>query len=103
MTIDLHATPATVTYNGDFYALAHASMFVRPGAVRIASTTQEQTRAWGRDELETVAFANHDGSVALLVLNNRTAAVTFTLRWHGRMLQATLPATSLATYAWKPR
>ncbi len=103
LTIDLHATPATVTYNGDFYALAHASMFVRPCAVRIASTTQEQTRARGRDELETVAFANHDGSVALLVLNNRTAAVTFTLRWHGRMLQATLPATSLATYAWKPR
>jgi glucosylceramidase len=45
---------------------------------------------------------NRDGSLALLVLNNASAAVTFTVRWHGRNLQATLPATSLATYAWKP-
>jgi glucosylceramidase len=96
ITVDLHATPATVAYNGDFYALAHASMFALPGAMRIASTTQ------GRDGLETVAFRNADGSLALLVLNNRAIATTFTLRWHGRTLQATLPATSLATYAWKP-
>jgi glucosylceramidase len=96
VTVDLHTAPATVTYNGDFYALAHASMFVRPGAVRVASSTQ------GRGGLETVAFVNRDGSLALLVLNNASAAVTFTVRWHGRNLQATLPATSLATYAWKP-
>jgi glucosylceramidase len=96
VTVDLHTAPATVTYNGDFYALAHASMFVRPGAVRVASSTQ------GRSGLETVAFVNRDGSLALLVLNNASAAVTFTVRWHGRNLQATLPATSLATYAWKP-
>jgi glucosylceramidase len=96
VTVDLHATPAAVTYNGDFYALAHASMFVRPGAMRVASTSE------GRQGLETVAFVNRDGSLALLVLNNRAAAATFTLRWHGRTLQTALPATSLATYAWKP-
>jgi glucosylceramidase len=96
ITVDLHATPATVSYNGDFYALAHASMFVHPGAVRIGSTTQ------GREGLETVAFRNRDGSLALVVLNNRPTAATFTLRWHGRTLQTTLPASSLATYAWQP-
>ncbi len=96
ITVDLHAMPATVTYNGDFYALAHASMFTRPGAVRIASSTQ------GRDGLETIAFVNRDGSLALLVLNNSFAAATFTIRWHGRTLQTKLPATSLATYTWKP-
>jgi glucosylceramidase len=96
VTVDLHATPATVSYNGDFYALAHASMFVRPGAVRIASTTQ------GRDGLETVAFVNRDGSLAVLVLNNRSVAASFTLRWHGRTVKAMLPASSLASYTWKP-
>lgn len=95
VTVDLHATPATVSYTGDFYALSHASMFVHPGAVRISSSTQ------GRAGLESVAFLNHDGSFALLVLNNRSAAAAFTVRWHGRMLQATLPASSLATYVWK--
>jgi glucosylceramidase len=97
VTVDLHATPATVTYNGDFYALAHASKYVRPGAEHVASTTQ------GRDGLESVAFLNRDGSLALLVLNNRTAAAKFAVLWHGRTLQATLPASSLATYSWNPR
>ena len=97
VTVDLKATPTTVAYNGDFYALAHASMFVRPGAVHIASTTQ------GRDGLESVAFLNRDGSLALLVLNNRSAPATFTVRWHRSTLEATLPATSLATYTWMPK
>jgi glucosylceramidase len=95
VTVDLHATPATVTYNGDFYVLAHASMFAHPGAARIASTTG------GRDGLETVAFQNRDGSIALLVLNNSSVAKTFAIRWHGRTVHATLSAMSLATYAWK--
>lgn len=95
VTVDLHATPATVSYNGDFYALAHASMFTRPGATRIASSTQ------GRDGLETVAFANRDGSVALLVLNNRATAVSFAIQWHGLTVQSMLPAKALATYAWR--
>jgi len=72
-------------------------MFVRPGAVHIASTTQ------GRDGLESVAFLNRDGSLALLVLNNRSAPATFTVRWHRSTLEATLPATSLATYTWMPK
>ena len=96
VTIDLHASPPTVSYNGDFYALAHASKFVHPGATRIGSTS------FGRDGLETVAFQNIDGSVALLVLNNRAEPAPFTVRWQGRAFAASLPQGALATYSWKP-
>jgi glucosylceramidase len=96
VSIDLHASPATVTYNGDFYALAQASKFVRAGATRIGSTS------FGRDGLETVAFQNVDGSVALLVLNNGAQPALFGVRSKGHAFAATLPSRALATYSWLP-
>jgi glucosylceramidase len=94
VTVDLKQTPATVTYTGDFYGLGHASQFVRPGATRIDSSDL------GRDSLETVAFQNPDGSIALLVLNNKTEAASFDISFHGRTLHASLAPGSLATYSW---
>jgi glucosylceramidase len=96
VTVDLHASPATVTYNGDFYALAQASMVVLAGATRIGSTS------FGRDGLETVAFQNVDGSVALLVLNNRAEPATFRVRSKGNVFAATLASGALASYRWAP-
>lgn len=96
VTIDLHASPPTVSYNGDYYALAHAGKYVRPGATRIGSTS------FGRDGLETVAFQNVDGTVALLMLNNRSEPMPFTVRWKGRSFSASLLPGALATYSWKP-
>jgi glucosylceramidase len=84
----------TATYTGDFYALAQFSKFVRPGATRIASNSP------GRDTLESVAFENTDGSIALVVLNNRKEPTTFTIAWKGRTLEASLPAGALTTYVW---
>jgi glucosylceramidase len=94
VTVDLKQTPATVTYTGDFYGLGHASQFVRPGATRIDSSDL------GRDSLETVAFQNTDGSIALLVLNNKAEAASFDISFHGRTLHASLLPGSLATYSW---
>ncbi len=95
VTVDLRQSPATSTFTGDYYGLGQASRFVRPGAVRIASTSP------GRDSLESVAFENPDRSVALLVVNNRTEAQLFSVSWKGQTLQATLPASSVATYVWQ--
>jgi glucosylceramidase len=96
ITVDLHANPATVAYTGDFYGLAHASIFVRPGATRIRSTS------FGRNGLETVAFQNSDGSLALVVLNNRSEASSFWVHWRGKAFAATLEPGALATYSWQP-
>lgn len=97
ITVDLHTTPTTVSYNGDFYALAQASRFVHPGATRIASTT------FGRDSLESVAFQNPSGAIALLVLNSGKATAEFQVRWNARSFQATLQPGELATYRWPSR
>lgn len=97
VTVDLKQSPATVAYTGDYYALGHASRFVLPGATRIGSSSP------GRQSLESVAFENTDGSIALLVLNNLPDQQKFDITWHGHTLQASLPAGALATYVWSTK
>jgi glucosylceramidase len=97
VTVNLKEQPATVTYTGDFYALAQASKFVHPGAVRIYSSS------FGRQSLESVAFQNVDGSIVLLILNNRPDTSDFDVRWSGNSFHTSLPAKSLATYIWPLR
>jgi glucosylceramidase len=95
VTIDRSAMPARPSFTADYYAIGHASRFVHPGAVRIASTDL------GRASLETVAFQNSDRSVVLIVLNNAASAQTFTIAWHGKRISSTLPSGALATYLWR--
>lgn len=92
VTID--SRTGAVQRNQEYYAFGHASRFVRPGAVRIASTAPEG--------LQAVAFVNPDGQRALIVLNEGEAARTFDLEDRGRTVATTLPARSAATYVWGP-
>jgi O-glycosyl hydrolase len=65
----------TVATSGRLWAFASYSRFIRPGAVRIGTTTS-------RAGLEVSAFRNSDGSTAVVVLNSahsRQAAI-FSLR-----------------------
>ncbi|MGL4512477.1 MAG: glycoside hydrolase family 30 beta sandwich domain-containing protein [Lacipirellulaceae bacterium] len=82
-----------VTYNEEFYALGHASRFVKPGAVRIGSTTIAGT-------LETVAFRNPDGSEAMIAVNPTGGTQTLRAVRSGRNFTYTLPARSIATFTW---
>ncbi len=83
-----------VTRNVEYYALAHASRFVRPGAYRVASTS-------GYDGLDTVAFRHgDDGSMVLLVANSAKQVRRVSVRVGGRHFSYTLPAVSLATFTW---
>jgi glucosylceramidase len=92
VTID--SKTGAISRNVEYYSLAHASRFVRPGAVRIASTS-------GVDQLDTVAFRNVDGSTALLVANPAKEARSFSVRLARDSFNYTLPARSVATFAWK--
>ncbi len=96
VTIDSAQQPSTITYNGDFYALAHASKYVHPGAARIDSTLTGTG-------IEQVAFQNTDGSIALLAFNSSDTDQVIALRWHQRTAPVTLPAHSLVTYTWNVR
>ncbi len=86
-----------VTRNEEYYALAHASRFVRPGAYRVASTS-------GYDDLDTVAFRHPDnGAVTLLVSNSAKQLKVFSVRVGGRNFRYQLPPTSVATFTWLDR
>ena len=91
VTID--SRTGAVTRNEEYYALAHASRFVRPGARRIASTT-------GVGSLETVAFRNTDESKVLIVVNTAKARRTFAVRSGDRSFRFALPAGAVVTLRW---
>jgi glucosylceramidase len=81
-----------VTRNPAYYVVAHASKFVRPGSVRIA------TNELG--SLPNVAFESPGGRKVLIVLNDGRSARTFDIRDGGRRASSTLPAGAVATYVW---
>ncbi|MFN2602195.1 MAG: glycoside hydrolase family 30 beta sandwich domain-containing protein [Gemmatimonadaceae bacterium] len=92
--VTINSVTAAVTRNPEYYALAHASRFVRPGAVRIASSAP--------NGFETVAFRNADDrSTALIVLNTSTSASQFAIREAGMSFTTFLPARAVATFTWK--
>jgi glucosylceramidase len=82
----------TVTRNPAYYIIAHASKFVRPGSVRIASTTPAS--------LPNVAFRAPDGNRVVIVHNEGTAPQTFTIRYQGKLLRTSLVAGAVGTYVW---
>lgn len=80
-----------VSYGSSFYYIAHFSKFVQPGAHRIAS-------GGGPAALQSVAFANPDGSLVTVVLNETDAPVNFTLAAGGESLACAIPAHAIHSY-----
>jgi len=89
ITSDAHPTV-------DFTALAHASNFVAPGALRIDSTSSEES------PLKHVAFRNSDGSIVLLVLNPSESAITFGIVWQSQYATYMLQPGAVVTFHWPP-
>jgi glucosylceramidase len=83
---------SSITRNVSYYIIAHASKFVRPGAVRISSDQQST--------LLNVAFKNTDGSKVLIVLNNTANTQQFNIRYNSKMVNASLAGGAVATYVW---
>ena len=91
----------TVTKELDYWALGHASKFVQPGAVRIASSQHPTTQqAGGGRGLTNVAFRNPDGSSVLIAHNATAGPLTFNIQVGHRHFPATLAAGAAATYRW---
>ena len=91
--VTISARDGTVRRNEEYYAFAHASRFVRPGARRIASTSVAA--------LDNVAFRNDDGSKVLIVLNADSTAKGFHVRDGDRAFRYTLPASAVVTFRWR--
>jgi glucosylceramidase len=80
---DWHANP-------EYYLMRHASAFVRPGAVRIATESY-----FGFEN--QLAFRNADGSVVILIQNEMAQPQLVRMRIGTRQLNLTLPADSFNT------
>ena len=74
-----------------YYYMGHFSRFIRPGAKRIVCAASLQ-------ELETTAFVNTDGGIAVVALNRGSKPLRFVLSVNGGRWLAELPARSIATY-----
>ncbi|RYF79493.1 MAG: glucosylceramidase, partial [Chitinophagaceae bacterium] len=83
---------STVTRNVAYYIIAHASKFVRPGSVRIASSVLSN--------LPNVAFKNPDGRKVLIVLNNSAVAIPFNIKFNAKTVTTQLNAGSVGTFVW---
>ncbi|MDR1357564.1 MAG: glucosylceramidase [Tannerellaceae bacterium] len=107
----------SVTLNVAYYAIAHASKFVRPGSVRISSThpfdtgvdmTQDEERPEVRratvvthsEVLPNVAFKTPEGKIILIVANNTWSDNTVKIQHNGLFAYDRLPPGAVATYVW---
>ncbi len=81
----------TVTLEPLYYAEAHFSRFVEPGAARIGSSSFDE-------EVQVAAFQNPDGTVVAVVLNCAERETAIALRMSGDVGSTVLPGKSLTTF-----
>jgi glucosylceramidase len=81
-----------VTRNVGYYIIAHASKFVPPGSVRIASNNA--------GSLYNVAFRRPDGKKVLIVENDGNTFQTFNINFNGRRVTPSLEAGAIGTFVW---
>ncbi len=94
VTID--SRTGAVSRNDEYYAFAHFSRFILPGAVRVWST------ATGPD-IRNVAFRNAgDGALVLVVTNSGKVAHGISVGQGKLSFRYNMPAESVATFRWNP-
>lgn len=86
----------TVRPDAEYFTIGHLSKFVRPGAVRIGSTSFGTT-GWN-GQIMDVAFRNPDGTTVIVVHNQNDDARTFAVALGSRIAEYTLPGGALATF-----
>ncbi len=95
VTID--SQTGEVSRNDEYYALAHFSRFVLPGAVRVESTALEKSG------LDNVAFQNaSDGSIVLVMVNSNKDARPIAVANDQTRFEYVMPPRSVATFVWSP-
>lgn len=81
-----------ITRNVAYYVIGHASKFVKPGSIRIASNIT--------NSLENVAFKTPDGKTVLIVCNNNSSNTIFNIKYKGKIVTSNLDKGAVATYVW---
>ena len=84
---------STYKENVGFYIIGHASKFVSPGSVRIASNIS--------GNLNNVAFRRPDGNKVLIVENDGNSSELFNVKYNGKWFTTSLDGGAVGTYIWK--
>ena len=79
-----------VTRNAAYYVIGHASKFVPPGSVRIAST----------QPISNTVFKTPDGKMVMIIGNAERTAQTIGVRAENQFIQLTLAPREAATVQW---
>jgi glucosylceramidase len=82
-----------VSRNAGYYALAHFSRFVQPGARRVGVTAADA---------QAVAFANPDGSLAVVLGNPYLSTQTVRVILNDRAVDIGVPGEGAATVVFSP-
>ncbi len=93
--VTVNSKDGAVTRNIEYYALAHFSKFVRPGAKRIYSSSLPDKG------IENVAFLNTDGSRVMVVINTTQQERTFSVSEQGNAYSYSLKPGAAATLVWR--
>ena len=88
----VHADTKTgeLIYTNAYYYLGHFSKFIRPGAKRVIASSN-------RTDLQTTAFVNKDGKLAVVVLNMSAKEIPYKLWIKGEAAAVTSLPHSIAT------
>ena len=81
-----------ITRNPAYYIVAHASKFVSPGSVRIASNLPA--------DLDNVAFKTPEGKFVLIVANSAKSTQTFSIKSDDKTFETSLNSGAVGTYVW---
>jgi glucosylceramidase len=92
----VHADTRTgkLIYTNAYYYIGHFSKFVKPGARRIAVSSN-------RPALQTTAFVNKDGGIVVIVMNTTDQPIPYHLLMKGQAAAATSLPHSIVTLVIK--
>jgi glucosylceramidase len=92
----VHADTRTgkLIYTNAYYYIGHFSKFVKPGARRIAVSSN-------RASLQTTAFVNKDGGIVVIVMNTTDQPIPYHLLMKGQAAAATSLPHSIVTLVIK--
>ncbi len=91
--VTVNTATGAVTYNVEYDVLGEIAKIVRPGATRIASSSDPAG-------VESVAFQNPDGSYALVAHNTTSSPSPISVNAGSESFSVTLPAGAVESFLW---
>jgi glucosylceramidase len=89
----VNKTTHEVTYTGTYWYLAHFSKFVRPGAVRVATSG-------GVKGVRVMTFEQSDGGYVVELLNSLREVAKVNVEFAGKVVGVDLAGRSITTLTW---